>query len=481
MIRYICHQLIKWLSRKNYFEFKKALKHPKFVQLEKLYLLTGIKNYDVFKNNFPITEYAQWKNWVDDLQKNRPEDHYVPTSGSTHEIKWVPYTAKFKEEMWRASSPWLYDLYERYPKLKQGTHYWSLSWLPEELRAKHGNNDLEFFEGFEKILLSKTMTLNDEVSHLKTLQDSMRESVVSLIEKKPTLISVWSPTFLLEVLEMLVKDKEYFLLKITNKEKREALEKASCLTPELLKVLFPELVLISAWATSTSKVYADQLKDLFPQVNFEAKGLWATEGVVTIPFEGKFPLAINSHFYEFIEEETGKVFPSWELKKGMRVIPLLTTGAGFFRYRLNDLLLVSEYYESTPCFEFLGRLNETDLVGEKISSMVAVKLIEEVKNEFREKLACLPISLLAIQGKKPHYALLVDGMEAKESEDLIAQFLEKRLRNHFHYTLARDLNQLSEVKVIIKKEAYLEYVRYREKSIALRGNIKIEPLLLVRE
>lgn len=477
MIRTISHQLIKWYSKKNYEQFKKSLQEPKAAQVQILKDLTGISDYKEFKNHFPITTYEDWKEIVEKKKTDFPKDHFVPTSGSTQAIKWVHYTKRFKEELWKASGAWIHDLYQRYPKIAQGTHYWSLSWLPEELRKNQSSNDLDFFGGLEKYLLEQTMTVDESAAQLPTLKDSMKENAVSLIEKDVTLISVWSPTFLLELLEIIIQEKEFFATRVTDFRKKEALKYADKISPELLKILFPNLALISAWGTSSSAFYAEKVKVLFPHVSFEAKGLWATEGVVTIPFEGNFPLAVNSHFYEFEDVESKEIHPAWALKKGMKVTPILTTGSLFLRYRLNDLMEVSGFLGQTPCLTFLGRINETDLVGEKISSDLAQRLIHDLNRKFNIN----SLSLLAVEGHKPHYRLLVDGVDKIEKTLEIKEALENSLLQHFHYKLARELGQLHEVQVEMKQEAYQDYIRYREKMIALKGNIKLEPLVRTRE
>lgn len=477
MISTICHHLIKWYTKRNYTFFSDSLKNPEEAQLRILKELTGFSDYEFFQKKFPITTYENWKDALLERKQNEYDTLFVPTSGSTHAIKWIPYTIKFKAELWSASSSWMHDLYLRYPAILRGKHYWSLSWLPENMRHEHTSNDLDFFAGLEKYFLSQTMALSSHAAKLPTLKESMRENVLSLIQENVTLISIWSPTFLLELLDLLMSDKDFFLGAITNHKKHSALKKAANIGPELTKILFPKLVLISSWATASSKFYAEKIQLLFPNVAFEEKGLWATEGVVTIPFNNKFPLAIASHFYEFEEVDGQKILPSWKLEKGMKVTPLLTTGSGLIRYRLNDLLEVSDFYERTPCLSFLGRRNEADLVGEKISSELAAKLIEEINHRFNIR----SISLLAVQGRKPGYRLLVEGVGNISSKEVIEDFLESRLQEHFHYKLARELGQLEKVKVEMHEEAYSAYVQYAEKKIALKGSIKVEALMVVSE
>jgi GH3 auxin-responsive promoter. len=76
---------------------------------------------------------------------------------------------------------------------------------------------------------------------------------------------------------------------------------------------------------------------------------------VTIPFANRFTLSYQSHFYEFILQDSQKVVPSWQLKIGDIVSPVITTGSGLIRYVIDDELEVTDFYQQVPCFKFLGR------------------------------------------------------------------------------------------------------------------------------
>ena len=476
MIKFFCHQIIIWICKKNHTSFVKAINNPANAQGDILYSLTGSRDYEKFINNFPVTDYSDWRKSIEERRVTEKKiTQFIPTSGSTHKIKWIPYTKNFKLELWKATAPWLYDTYKRYPEIKNGTHFWSLSWLPENMRHEYQVNDLDFFVGLEKVFLEQIMTLPASASIATTLEDSMREALCSLINKKVTLISIWSPTFLLELLNFLIKEKDYFINKVDARTK-DILLRHQVLSSAFTKELFPELVLLSAWATSTSIYYANILKDLFPHASFEAKGLWSTEGAVTIPYYGQFPIAVNSHFYEFIIYDSKKIVPSWKLEIGMKVSPLLTTGSGLIRYQLNDLLLVDGFVKSTPSLKFLGRINEVDLVGEKISSESAQEILSIISSEFTSK----AISLLAFVEPYAHYMLLIEGKCNDEMLKKIGFRVEELLGQNLHYKLARELQQLGVCQVLCSENAMAEYIRYCEKQVVIRGAIKIEPLLLVR-
>jgi hypothetical protein len=64
-----------------------------------------------------------------------------------------------------------------------------------------------------------------------------------------------------------------------------------------------DLALISCWADAHATGPARGLRARLPDVEFQPKGLLATEAFVTIPFRGAWPVAIRSHFFEFLEED----------------------------------------------------------------------------------------------------------------------------------------------------------------------------------
>jgi hypothetical protein len=250
--------------------------------------------------------------------------------------------------------------------------------------------------------------------------------------------------------------------------------------PAFFQQLWPLLALVSAWDTAGSARWARQLAGVLPHAAFQGKGLWATEGVVTIPFRGQYPLAVRSHFLEFVDLDTQKPCFAWELRPGQAVRPLLTTGGGLLRYRLEDRLVVRGFVGRTPCLEFLGRLHDVDMVGEKMSPEAARAGLEALARE--ESLdACRPLSLLAVtptQGMgKPRYVALCEGRPGSGDERRAA-LLEASLRSAFHYNLARDLGQLGAARVLTLTDARRLYQDIGAARGRVAGGIKLEDLLL---
>ena len=468
--------------------------------------LNGGMSYETFAGIQPVSDYKDWSALI---KKQREQGgtvisgqkcyRYQPTSGSTSKIKRIPYTPKLLKELDNCISPWIYDLYKTEKGIRRGKHYWSLSWVPTDLRFEMDDNvsdDMKLMPAWKRFIGSLTMAVPNEVSSTPTSESSIFATSAYLASVKDlTFLSMWSPTFAINQLEYMAENRyeiagvletgnwgnravELASVKCPSSKRAAKILKAwdGILTPGFFELLWPNLSLISSWATSTSSVWAKELKEKFNNVSFQGKSLWATEGVVTIPFQDKYPLAVTSHFYEFEDLETGAILPSWQLKKGQILSPLLSTGSGFFRYRLSDRVKVVDYIGDCPCFEFLGRMDGVDMIGEKMNPEIAQGVINSVS----EKSSITPLTLFAIQNPsgKPYYLLLCEGEASPAFQKLTSEYVDNILREYFHYNLGRDLGQLEHAKCLISPNAKkISEFRGRKMGMIM-GDMKVEPLTL---
>jgi hypothetical protein len=525
----ILHRTSYWLSKQGENKFILACKDVESSQkviLAKIltnivdsengtkHKLSSKSSLQDFQAQVPITDYDYWSAQIEQQQSehinlltNNDCARYQPTSGSTSKIKWIPYTKSFLEELDSAISPWLADMYRNYPKIKNGKHYWSLSWVPSDLRNKLTasiNNDLQLLPWWKQIFMTGTMAVPESISLAESSDESFFATACYLISCSDlSFISVWSPTFALSLLEFIQlhqRDISQVLASGKWPNKYPGLYRINTpqniMSSEILSKwngkidakftasIWPKLALISAWDTSSSKIWADKLRRIFPHSEFQGKGLWATEGVTSIPYDNQFPLAVTSHFYEFEDLASQKIMYSWQLSEGMSVRPIISSTNGLLRYAMKDQLKVTGFIDQCPCFEFIGRIDGTDMVGEKLSPETAVQLL----NKFNLEEDIIPITLIAMpandQQTKPCYLLLCEkdgpliGGTLTEREDQLTKSLEKMLSQHFHYQLARELGQLGCARVCIKQDALALYANHKVEQGMVKGNIKVEPLIL---
>jgi hypothetical protein len=232
--------------------------------------------------------------------------------------------------------------------------------------------------------------------------------------------------------------------------------------PDFFRSLWPKLSLISAWDSSSSIEWAEKLKKQFSWVTFQGKGVWATEGVLSIPFKGQKVLAAQSHFFEFIDLETKEIFPAWMVKQGRDYQPVLWTSSGLLRYVLQDRVRITGFFENAPCLEFLGRLQSIDLVGEKMDT-------QWVQDIFSSNPEWKAIVLLAVRKPVPHYCLCYQGTVPLD--------IEKELLKLHHYKVARELGQLEKARNVLVKDVFHLWEKIGRSRIV--GQNKVEFLLEV--
>jgi hypothetical protein len=234
-----------------------------------------------------------------------------------------------------------------------------------------------------------------------------------------------------------------------------------------------------------SSRYAQTLQDLFPTVTFQAKGLLATEAIVSFPLVGVqgSALAVNSHFFEFlpinadaIEGDSSEPKLAHELEVGHRYSVVLTTGGGFYRYLLQDVVEVVGKEEQIPLIRFVAKTDRvSDWFGEKLSEA----FVQVVLDELYASLDLYPIfSMLAprdIDGAFRYVLYLQpapDELGRIESQSL-AIHLDKLLRRNFHYDYCRRLGQLQTVGVtLLVAHAQQDYLLAKHVQGLKIGDVK---------
>jgi len=285
------------------------------------------------------------------------------------------------------------------------------------------------------------------------------------------LISVWHPSFLTLLLDALPDYWDRLLHAIgqgsetTPALPRRARELRALKTfhPE---ALWPSLRVISCWADAAAVLPFEQLRKRFPNVALQPKGLIATEGFVSLPFQGQYPVAVLSHFFEFIDSR-GRVRLVEELREPEEYEVVLTSSGGLWRYRLGDRVRVTGFLERTPCIKFIGRGEDvSDRFGEKLSEGFVSEIFKQVFGTNPPRFALLAPDET---DSRCCYTLYLEGALKKDWPEA----LEDALRRNPHYAYCRDLGQLSPLRVfLIHKEGYEAYAERLARNGTRLGGIK---------
>jgi hypothetical protein len=402
------------------------------------------------------------------------------SSGSTRSRKLIPYTRALQREFNRAISPWIADLYQSDPSLMGGSAYWSITPAapPVSQSARNPNvppvgfdDDSTYLGGWRKRLVDAVMAVPSDVARTGDIDAFRFATLVHLLRRRDLrLISVWHPSFLALLLDA-ARDHWWQLLdEVVRSDRGRALElrEAGC---DDWRCVWPRLALVSCWADAHAAGPYEALRRRLPHVRFQPKGLLATEAFVTIPFAGAHPLAVRSHFFEFLADD-GSVLLVDELRAGASYGVVVTTGGGLWRYRLGDRVEVDGFVGRTPSLRFVARDDHVvDRFGEKLSEGFVGEVIRRTLAAARVE---APFAMLAPDGDERYTLFIQSDGAALEG---FASRLDDALRANPHYDYCRRLGQLRPAAVFaIAGDAYAAYVAAHQRAGRRMGDVKPTPL-----
>lgn len=445
-----------------------------------------IRDYGQFRERVPVVDYDALQPWIARLMRGEPGvltreqvTRLVPTSGSTGGRKLIPFTAALQRELNAAIGPWMLDLFQEHPRIAPGPAYWSISpTLPaaasEESAVPVGfDDDSAYLGGVRRRLAEATFAVPSALRLVADVETARYLTLLCLLRAPELrLVSVWHPSFFTLLLDgawdscdawdewlrdvrdggcARAKDMPPALRRAVDAppmpRRAEELRRAG---PRDARALWPRLRVVSCWGDAQAALPFAELQRRLPGVTLQSKGLLATEAFVSIPFCGRHPLAVASHFFEF-EDARGGVRRAHELRAGESYAVIVTTGGGLWRYRLGDLVEVDGFVGATPSLRFLGRgAGVSDLCGEKLAEHFVTRALATV---------------CAACGCTPHFAMLApecdpDGhwsytlfAEGALPPELPAH-LDAELRANPHYALCRDLGQLGPLACVFVTDAY---------------------------
>ncbi len=518
---YLSNLIWKFLSKSKFNNFIKSshnmyltqekyllnlLKKNQTTSYAKRYEFKKIQNIKDFQTKVPVTEYEDYTYYLEQIRKGKknilsadPFHRFTLTSGTTNASKWIPYNSTLKQEFQESLSIWIYNLFEKYPDLMYGSAYWSISPIlnKEEYDSKIPvgfEEDSAYFGFLEKYLVNSVQTVPTEVLKISDPEEFKYITLLFLLsDENLRLISVWSPSYLkillgyyLENSESVLHDiengtisismeqklKKYFLSKLSKNPKRAKYLRQISKDREISwEEVWKQLTLISLWTEGISNHFLPEIKQMFPNTKIQGKGLLSTEGFITFPlqttdFYGNV-LAINSHFFEFRDIQSGSIFLANELKTESIYEVILTTGGGLYRYATKDRVKLSGYYNQVPAFIFLGK-EETisDLVGEKLSEMYLDQVLKSEFKKFKINPEFYYVKPTIYKGIGT-YILYLETL-SRYTKSNLADSIDSTLMDNIYYAHARNIDQLSKFQVIgLPNDSRKEYLKSKLKNARL--------------
>lgn len=446
---------------------------------------------DDFRNQLPLCTYEDlepdiqriYRGEADVLFSGQPVAFEL-TGGSSGGSKLIPYTASSLADFQRALLPWLGKTIQQFG-LSSGSAYFAISPATRQHRVSAtgvpvGLPDGAYLGPGAATNFMGISAVPPWVGEIDNVADWQLATLYFLLSHDDlVMISVWSPTFLLSLLDaMTARGHELSQLLNSggqvaghplpaNSGGRERLENFDA--KKDTRCLWPLLKLVSCWADASSQPFFELLKKRLPQAAFQAKGLLSTESVVTVPDQrGQNSLAVDCGFFEFLSAD-GRSHLAHEVNAEKPYEIVITTSGGLYRYRTGDQVICTGFVNDIPAFRFSGRTGLTcDLVGEKLSESFVLSCLEGISG-FR--------ILVPVPGHKPGYALVIDKQHKYKHEPAkLAELVEQRLFTNPQYAFARKMGQLEKLTIAIASQPLVKFVGRQVNTGTRLGDIKVPAL-----
>ena len=411
----------------------KILNKNKKCKYGKEYKFNSIKSINEYKSKVPITNYASYEKYIEEMligEKNilftEDVEYFGHTSGTTGKQKLVPVTKKSRE----VGSKYMALLLERfaYNNFKEQWNYGRGLMLADTVMTTYSQGGVPICSATSggmdsiKLILPKIYTSPYEVMKIKDKNTALYLHLLFALEDKN--LTYISGVFISNVLDALrvLEDNADLLVrdirrgsinrnlnidedtrKKLNKYLRPNAGRADEIELEFTKGfegicrrIWPKLIYIASVTGANFSIYDDMVNYYTESLPIYSPAYAATEAMMGInPYAEKIRYVIipDTAFYEFIPiEESNKKNPETycidELKVGEEYEIIITSYAGFYRYRLGDVVKVVDYYNNSPEVEFLYRKNQ-------VLNMYAEKTTEEhLKVAISNTMSKLDLSLV---------------------------------------------------------------------------------------
>lgn len=306
---------------------------------------------------------------------------------------------------------------------------------PSEVMFPEG--DLEMDMHYVKLLFSLR---DDDISYIGTIFITTLESMFFYMEKNWQMLC--DDIEKGQINESIVMPEH--IRKSLNKKLKPRPKRAAELRKEFEKgfdtPIIPRIWKKCGWmygmGTGSLSFYAEKLRRYIgEEMPIHYLGYAATEAMMAVPIEldsFEYVLLPQNGFFEFLPldaPEGTRPLTISEVEAGKEYELILTNLSGFYRYRIEDVVKITGFYNELPKLTFCYRLNQiANISGEKINQLAFDEIVGNFSEETNDMF--VGYSIYPDRSTSPgHYILLIESTKehTKDDEEVYAKIFERAL------------------------------------------------------
>jgi hypothetical protein len=466
-----------------------------------------IRSVAGYRASVPPQTYDSLSPWIDRVTAGEPNvltaDNplmFATTSGTTGAAKYIPVTPSYLQEYSRGIHVHIYRIFCDFPDLLEGRVLVSSS-NDEEGRLPSGaayGAISGYLTRTQPGVIKRSYVLPYEVCRIKdidtkyylTLRHALAADIRGILTPNPSSLLLLAKTMATHADELIDDirrgtDNPDYLPAGAGPGLTAGLVADPGRARELAAVVrgagrllpadaWPNLRVISCWKGGTMPLYLRQLPDHFGDVPVRDLGYMASEGRGATPLVNSGAagvLNVDAHFFEFVPaEQRDRDDPDFltaeELEPDQEYFVYLTTSAGLYRYDINDLVRVVDFYRRTPVIHFVRKgQGVSSITGEKVTeTQMTGALVDAVERggfDLDHVTACVE------WGEPPCYALYCETAQRWPAERC-AEFLRTvdgaLAARNIEYEAKRASRRLG--PPVLKHVAPGAFLAYRQRRVA---------------
>lgn len=409
-----------------------------------------IHDYEQFKARVPIQTYETLRAYIETQESGGTNQlnikspiMYAQTSGTTGQPKRIPVLKETFKQYKRHQKLFSYVQYRANPESLNGKILGIVSPAVEGYThhgTPYGSVSGVIYQTIPKIAQSKYV-VPAEVFAIEDYHLKYRLILrLALVHKNITCFCSANPSTFLQLLTILSECREEFRVDILQnrfkpmKELSPELQRiiaqkiklSSTRIDELLDIfesknevtfdqLWPNLQSVITWTSGSCGIALESVKKrLSPQTKVVELGYLASEfrGSTTInpSLDSGLP-TFQDNFFEFVEKEkwerdSPEFLTMDQLEVGGEYHIFVTNNSGLYRYFMNDLITVTDFFEKTPLIKFVQKgKGVTNITGEKLYENQILKTMDTLEKTLQ---FASPFFLIIADQENSNYRLLLE-------------------------------------------------------------------------
>ena len=231
--------------------------------------------------------------------------------------------------------------------------------------------------------------------------------------------------------------------------------------------LWPDLRLVNTWTGGSCAIALAAFKKHLPATTRIGElGYLSSEfrGSITVDLDHNLTApTIHENFFEFVEREhwdngVKNTITLEAVEEGKQYYVIVTTGAGLYRYFMNDIVVITGRFHQTPTISFVQKgKGVTNITGEKLYESQVISAVQAAEKSLSIQSVFF---LMLADVKQSTYRLMIElTMQGETVVDQMTDAIESTLSQiNVEYAAKRCSGRLEKLEVIFLKpgsgEAY---------------------------